>query len=178
VNLRRTTVAAAAGLVGVLGFPGIDPVGAQAPPNACELLTQKDARTVLGKAVRRETNLTGTEASQCSYTAEKDATRVVGLGVGAFASADEAANAYARARADAQFEGLKIENVRRLGDLAYYLPKTNNFERTVRSKKLVFGELTALDGQTVYTAYVTPPLKAKARDAIKRAVDRTRRRPG
>jgi hypothetical protein len=87
--------------------------------------------------VRRETNLTGTEASQCSYTVEKDATRVVGLGVGAFASADEAANAYARARADAQFDGLKIEN-----------------------------------------AYFTPPSKAKARDAIKRAIDRNRRRPG
>jgi hypothetical protein len=177
VNPRRTT-AAAAGLIGVLGFPGIDAVGAQAPPNACELLTQKDARTILRKAVRRETNLTGTEASQCSYTAEKDATRVVGLGVGAFASADEAANAYARTRADAQFDGLKIENVRRLGDRAYYLPKTNNFERTARSKKPVIGELTTLDGQAVYTAYVTPPSKTRARDAIKRAIDRNRRRPG
>ena len=65
----------------------------------------------------------------------------------------------------------------KLGNRAYYLPKTNNFERKIRDKQLVFGELTVLDGQDVYTAYVTPPSKTKAREAVKNAIDRNRRRP-
>jgi hypothetical protein len=169
---RRTAAGAAvvvlACIVGSLGGTA----SAQTVPNACELFTQKDAKKILGKTVRRETNLAGIEATSCSYAVARDAKRVVGLGVGAFISADEAANAYARARATAQFDDLKIENVRNLGDAAYYLPKTNNFARTVREKKLVFGELTAVDGQDVYTAYLTPPSKGRARDVIEQAIER------
>jgi hypothetical protein len=175
---RRFGTVAVAGFAGVASMiGGVETAGAQTQPSACELLTKRDAKKILGKAVRRETNLSGTEATSCSYVVAGDAKRVVGLGVGTFASVDEAANAYARARADAQFDGLKIENVRELGDRAYYVPKTNNFERTVREKKLAFGELTVLDGQDLYTAFVTPPSKNKARDAIKAAIDRNRRRP-
>jgi len=169
----RLGTAVVAGLAGVASMAvGVDAAGAQMQPNACELLTQNDAKKILGKAVRRETNLAGTQATSCSYVVARDAKRVVGIGVGAFTSADEATNAYARARANAQFDRLKIENVRKLGDRAYYLTKTNNFERTVRNKKLAFGELTVLDGQDVYTAFVTPPSKAKASDAVKAAIDR------
>jgi ribosomal protein S5 len=170
---RRFGTAAVAGLAGVASMVGgVDAAGAQTQPNACELLTQNDAKKILGKAVRRETNLAGTQATSCSYVVAGDAKRVVGLGVGAFVSADEAANAYTRARANAQFDGLKIQNVRKLGDRAYYLPKTNNFERTVRDKKVAFGELTVIDGQDVYTAFVTPPSKTKATETIKKAIDR------
>jgi ribosomal protein S5 len=170
---RRFGTAAVAGLAGVASMVGgVDAAGAQTQPNACELLTQNDAKKILGKAVRRETNLAGTQATSCSYVVAGDAKRVVGLGVGAFASADEAANAYTRARANAQFDGLKIQNVRKFGDRAYYLPKTNNFERTVRDKKVAFGELTVIDGQDVYTAFVTPPSKTKATETIKKAIDR------
>ena len=80
-------------------------------------------------------------------------------------------------RAAAQFDGLKIESGLKLGTLAYCLPKTNNFERTVTDKKFRIGELTALDGARVYTVFVAPPSKAKARDAVKKAIDRSRRRP-
>lgn len=164
----RFARAAVAGLAGVASMvAGVEVAGAQTQPNACELLTQNDAKKILGKAVRRETNLAGTQATSCSYVVAGDAKRVVGVGVGTFASADEAANAYTRARANAQFDGLKIENMRKLGDRAYYLPKTNNFERTVRDKKLRIGEVTALDGPRVYTVFVAPPSKTKARDAIK-----------
>jgi hypothetical protein len=72
---------------------------------------------------------------------------------------------------------LKIENVPKLGNRAHYLAKTNNFERKIRDKELVFGELTVLDGHDVHTGYVTPPSKTKARDAVKNAIDRNRRRP-
>jgi hypothetical protein len=171
VCASRLRAAVVVGLAGASMVGGLGIAAAQTQPNACELLTQQDAKKVLGKAVRRETNLAGTEASQCSYTGERDAKRVVGLGVGEFGSADEAANAYTRARANAQFDGLKIENVRKLGDRAYYLPKTNNFERTIREKPLAIGELTMLDGQRVYTVYLAPPSKTKARDAIKLAID-------
>jgi ribosomal protein S5 len=175
---RRLGTAAVAGLAGVASIVGgVDAAAAQTQPNACDLLTQNDAKKILGKTVRRETNLGGTQATSCSYVVAGDAKRVVGLGVGAFATADEAANAYTRARANAQFDGLKIENVRKLGDRAYYLPKTNNFERTVSSKRLAFGEVTVLDGQVVYTAFVTPPSKSKASDAIKSAIGRSHRRP-
>lgn len=166
-RLRKSAVVAIVGLAGVLSFGGGNvAVGAQAEPNACELLTRKDAKKVLGKAVRRETDLSGTEASSCSYVVAKDAKRVIGLGVGELASRDEASKAYTRARANAQFDGLKVENVRRLGNRAHWLPKTNNFGRTVREEKIDFGELTVLDGRRVYTVYLAPPSKSKARDAI------------
>jgi hypothetical protein len=175
---RRLGAAAVAGLAGVASMVGgVDAAGAQTQPNACGLLTQSDAKKILGKTVRRETNLAGAQATSCSYVAAGDAKRVVGLGVGAFPSADEAAKAYTRARANAQFDGLKIESVRKLGDRAHYVPKTNNFQRTVSNKKLAFGELTVLDGQVVYTAFVTPPSKSKASDAIKSAIGRSHRRP-
>ena len=67
--------------------------------------------------------------------------------------------------------------MRKLGDRAHYVPKTNNFERTVSNKKLAFGELTVLDGQVVYTVLVTPPSKSKASDAIGSAIGRSHRRP-
>jgi hypothetical protein len=167
-RVRNMTVAAAVvtfgGVIG-LGDTGAA-LGPHSQPNACELFTRREAAKILGKPARRETNITGTEASQCSYTAEKDVTRLVGLGVGEFASDDTASNVYARARADARFDGLKVESVRRLGNRAYYLPETNNFERTVRDEKVVFGELTVLEGSRVYTVYLGPPSKTKARDAI------------
>jgi hypothetical protein len=166
---RVQTIAAAVfvGLAGVVGFGGGHvAAGAQEQPDACKLFSRREAKTILGKPVRRETSLAGTQASTCGYVAEKDARRVVGLASGELASEDEASKAYARARADAQFDGLKIENVRRLGQRAYWLPITNNFERTVVGESLVFGELTVLEGRRVYTVYVAPPSKTKARDAI------------
>ena len=36
---------------------GVELADAQAQPNGCELLTEKDSKTILGKAVRRETDL-------------------------------------------------------------------------------------------------------------------------
>ena len=160
--------AAVAGLASVASMvAGVEVAGAQTPPNVCELLTQNDATKILGKAVRRETNLAGTQASSCSYVAAKDAARVVGLAVGEFPSEDDATKAYARARANAQFDRLKIESRLKLGTLAYWLPKTNNVERTVRDKKLRIGEVTALDGPRVYTVFIAPPSKTKARDAMK-----------
>lgn len=166
-RLRRTTVAAVVGLGGFVGVGGAsDALGPQAQPNACELFSRKDARRIIGKAVRRETNITGQKGSQCSYTAEKDAKRVVGLAVGEFASTDEASKAYTKARANAKFDGLEVENVRRLGKRAYWLPKTNNFERTILGEKLVLGELTVLTGRRIYTVNIAPPSKKKARDAI------------
>jgi hypothetical protein len=166
-RFRTMTVAAFVGLGGLLGFGGWNvAVAAQEQPNACELLTRKEARKILGKAVRRETNITGTDASSCDYVVEKDAKRVLGLGVGELASEDEASKAYTAARANAKFDGLKVEHVRRLGNLAHWLPETNNFERTVGDEKVVFGELTVLDGRRVYTVYLAPPSKSKARDAV------------
>ena len=167
-RLRAAVVVGLAGAASMVA--GLETAGAQTQPNACELLTQNEAKKILGKAVRRETNLAGTAATSCSYVVAGDAKRVIGLGVGTFASADEAANAYTRARANAQFDGLEIKNVRKLGDRAYYLPKTNNFERTLRGKKLVISEVTALDGQRVYTVYVAPPSKDKARAAVRDAI--------
>jgi hypothetical protein len=167
-RLRTMTAAALVGVSGVIAWSGgADAAGAQAQPDACVLFTRKDAKRVLGKAARRETSIQSAQGSECSYTAEKDAERVVGLAVGQFASDDEAAKAYTRARANAQFDGLKVENVRRLGQRAHWLPQTNNFERTVLGEKLVLGELTVLNGRRVYAMYVAPSSKSKARDAIK-----------
>ena len=166
-RLRRVTLAAAVGLGGVVGLGGAgDALGQPTQPNACELFTRKDAKKTLGKSVRRETNITGTDTSTCGYVAEKDAKRVVSVSVGEFASDDDAANAYTRAGVKAKFDGLKVENVRRLGNRAHWLPKTNNFERTVREQKIDLGELTVLQGRRVYTVYLAPPSKSKARDAI------------
>jgi hypothetical protein len=179
VGARRLTTAAVAGLAGVTSMVGgVDAAGAQTQPKACELLTQKDATKILGKPVRRETNLAGAHATSCSYVVAGDAKRVVGLGVGEFPSGDDAVRAFAKARANAQFDGLKVQSGLKLGTLAYWLPKTNNFERTVRGKKLDIGELTALDGPRVLTVYLAPPSKSKARDAIKSAIGRSHRRPG
>jgi hypothetical protein len=166
-RVRKLTVAAIFGLSGVIAWGGgADAAGPQAQPDACALFTRKEAKRVLGKAARRETNIRGAQGSECSYTAEKDAKRVVGLAVGQFASADEASKAYTSARANAQFDGLKVENVRRLGRRAHWLPLTNNFERTVLNEKLAIGELTVLAGRRVYAVYISPPSKSKAREAI------------
>ena len=166
--MRRLGTVAVAALSGAVSMVcGIDASGAQTQPNACELLTQNDAKKILGKAVRRETNLAGTQATSCSYVAAKDATRVVGLGVGEFPTNDEAAKAFSRARATAQFDGLKIESGLKLGTPAYWLPTTKNFERTVRDKKLEVGELTALGESRVYTVFIAPSSKTKAREAFK-----------
>jgi hypothetical protein len=175
VRTRRLRTAAVAGLAGVASMVGgVDGAGAETQPNACELLTQNDARKILGKAVRRETHLAGTQATSCSYTAERDAKRVVGLGVAAFPSGDDAVRAFAEARGKAKFDGLEIQAGLKLDVLAYWLPKTNNFARTIRGKKLEVGEMTAVEGQDVYTVFVTPPSKSRARDAIKKAIDRNR----
>lgn len=160
-------MAAVVGLSGVIAWGGgADAEGAQVQPNACKLLSQKSARRILGKPVRRETNLAGTQASSCSYVAEKDAKRIVGLAVAEFPSDEEASRAYTKARANAQFDGLKVANARRLGQRAHWLPQTNNFDRTVLGEKIVLGELTVLNGGRVYTVYVAPPSMSKARDAI------------
>jgi hypothetical protein len=166
-RFRKLRVAVLLGVGGVVCLGGVHvPVAAQEQPNACELLTPKEARKIIGKPVRRETNITGAQASQCSYTAARDAKRVLGLGVGELPSVDEATQRYGQARAKAQFDGLKIENVRRLGTGAYWLPRTNNFTRTIGEEPLAIGELTVLDGRRVYTVYLAPPSKTKARDTI------------
>jgi hypothetical protein len=141
-------------------------LAAQLQPDACKVLTQKEAKRVLGKTPRREAKIRGIEGSECIYAAEKDAKRIVRLALGEFPSRDEAANAYARARAKAQFDGLKIENVRGVGQRAYWLPQTKNFERTVVGEQVAFGELTTLEGRRVYSMSVAPPSKSKARQAM------------
>jgi hypothetical protein len=165
-RLRSTAVAAVVGLGGVVGIGGAEAFGQPAQPNACELFFRKDAKRIIGKSVRRDTDITGTQASTCGYEAEKDPKRVVSFAVGEFASDSDASKAYTRARANAKFDGKKVENVRRLGNRAHWIPKTNNFERTVLDQKITFGELTVLQGRRVYTVFVAPPSKSKARDAI------------
>ena len=144
---------------------------AQTQPDACDLLTEREAKKVLGKAVRRETRFAGKQATSCSYTAERDAKRVIGLAVGEFPLGDEAWSAYFRGRTEDELDGLTIENVRAIGYRAHWLLKTNNFERTVRGKKLTIGELTVLDDRFVYTVFVAPPSKSKARDAMKLTIN-------
>jgi hypothetical protein len=163
---RAATVAAIA-LSGIVAFPSPPAaVATQLQPDACKELTQSEAKRVLGKTPRREAKLRSVQGSECIYAAEKDAKRIVRLALGEFSSKDEAANAYATARAKAQFDELKIEDVRGVGQRAYSLPQTNNFERTVVGEQVVFGELTALDGRRVYSVFVAPASKSKARQAM------------
>jgi hypothetical protein len=48
----------------------------------------------------------------------------------------------------------------------------------VKDKKITIGELTAVDGTRVYTVFLALPSKAKARDTVKKAIDRNHRHPG
>lgn len=141
-------------------------VSAQLRPDACKLLTQKEAKRVLGKPVRLQAKIRGIQGSECIYAVDKDRARVARLALGEFASDKEASSAYERARAKAESDGLTVETVRRLGNAAYWLPVTNNFERTVAGNKLTFGELTVLVGRRVYSVSIAPPSKNKAREAI------------
>jgi hypothetical protein len=167
----RAAIAAAMGLSGIVAFlPPPGAVATQLQPDACKVLTQKEAKRILGKTPRREAKIRGIEGSECIYAAEKDAKRVVRLALGEFPSADEASDAYTRAGLKAQFDGLKVEKVRGVGQRAYWLPQTNNYERTVVGEQVAFGELTALEGRRVYSLVVTPPSKSKARDAMQRVI--------
>lgn len=170
--MARVAVAGLAGLASTIGW--VDAAGAQTLPDACDLLTERDARKLLRKPVRRDVDVTGTAATQCGYTVRGDAKRVVGLAVGEFPAGDEAWNAYFRGRYEDRFEGLEIEDVRGIGYRAHWLPSTNNVERTVRGKKLTIGEMTVLDDRFVYTVYVAPPSKHRARDVIEKVIDRRR----
>jgi hypothetical protein len=164
---RWGTIVAALSLSGVVAFvtpPAVS--AAQLQPDACKLLTQREAKRIIGKAARREAKLRSVQGSECIYAAEKDPKCSVRLALGEFPSDDEASTGYTRARAKAQFDELKIENVRRLGQRAYWLSQTNNFERTVLGEQVEFGELTVLDGRRVYSLFVAPPSKKKARDAF------------
>ena len=164
---RGITVLAAIAVSSVVAYASTpDALAAQLQPDACKLLTRKEATRVLGKAARRQAKIRSVQGSECIYAAEKDTKRVVRLVFGQFGSDDEASKAYTMARANAQFDGLKVENVRRVGQRAHWLPQTNNFERTVLGEKLVFGELAVLNGRRVYAVDVAPPSKDKARDAI------------
>jgi hypothetical protein len=163
---RLGTIVAAIILSGTIAFATTPATAAQLQPDACKLFTNKDARRILGEAARREAKLRSVQGSECIYAGEKDPKRIVRLALGEFASGDEASKAYTTARANAQFDGLKVETVRRVGRRAHWLPQTNNFERKVVGEPVVFGELTVLEGRRVYSAFVAPPSKRKARDAI------------
>jgi hypothetical protein len=170
-RLGTATVVAAISVSGIVAFstpPAA--VAAQLQPDACKVLTPKEAKRVLGKAPRREAKIRSVQGSECIYAAEKDAKRIVRLALGEFRSKDEASNAYRRARAKAQFDGLKVENVRGVGQRAHWLPQTNNFERTVLGEQVEFGELTVLEGRRVYSVFLAPPSKSKARNAMKRVI--------
>ena len=121
---------------------------------------------MLGQAARREAKIRSVQGSECIYAGEKDPKRIVRVALGEFGSGDEASKAYTTARANAQYHGLTVENVRRVGRRAHWLPQTNNFERTVAGEPVVFGELTVLEGRRVYSAFVAPPSQKKARDTI------------
>jgi hypothetical protein len=137
---------------------------------ACELFSEDDAEEVLGAPVEKETDLGGTEATSCSYVAADDPTRVLGLGVGDFETTDAAENALLKARADAQFDGLEVQQIDDIGGEAYYLPASNNFERTINNEQLTFGELGARDGKRVATAFVTPADEDAARAVVELAL--------
>ena len=167
----RVAIVAAIGVTATVAFmtpPAA--VATQLQPDACKVLTPKEAKRVLGKTPRREAKIRSIQGSECIYAAEKDAKRIFRLALGEFPSKDEASNAYTRARANAQFDGLKVENVRGVGQRAHWLPQTNNFERTVVGEQVEFGELTALEGRRVYSVFIAPPSKSKARDAMKRVI--------
>jgi hypothetical protein len=152
------------------GANGGDDSTSAAVNEACKLLSEGDAEDVLGAPVEKETDLGGTEATSCSYVAADDPTRVLGLGVGDFETADEAEKAILRARADAQFDGLELQQIDDVGDEAYYLPASNNFERTINDETLTFGELGARDGKRVVTAFVTPADEDAARAIVELAI--------
>ncbi|MGI8796696.1 MAG: hypothetical protein ACR2IR_09000 [Acidimicrobiia bacterium] len=137
---------------------------------ACELFSDDDAEEVLGAPVEKETDLGGTEATSCSYVAADDPTRVLGLGVGDLETTDAAEKALLEARADAQFDGLEVQQIDDIGDEAYYLPASNNFERTISNEQLTFGELGARDGKRVATAFVTPANEDAARAIVELAL--------
>jgi hypothetical protein len=164
---RPVAIVAALGLSGVALAASPAVAATQLQPDACKVLTERKAKQVLGKAPLREAKIRGVQGSECIYAVKADAKRVVRLALGDFPSRDEAATAYARARAKAQSDGLKVENVRGVGQRAHWLSPTNNFERTVIGEQLVFGELTVLDGRRVYSVFVAPPSKSKAREAMK-----------
>ncbi len=130
---------------------------------ACRLFSESDAEDVLGAPVEKETDLGGTEATSCSYVAADDPTRSLGVGVGDFETTDAAEKAILKARADAQFDGLEVQQVDDIGDEAYYLPVSNNFERTINNEELSFSELGARDGKRVITSFVTPGNEDAAR---------------
>lgn len=136
---------------------------------ACKLFSEQDAEAVLGAPVEKETDVGGTEATSCSYVAD-DPTRVLGLGIGDFDTADDAEKAILRARADAQFDGLEVRQIDDVGNEAYYLPASNNFERTINDEQLTFGELEARDGTRVVTAFVTPENEDAARAIVELAL--------
>lgn len=137
---------------------------------ACELFSEDDAEEVLGAPVEKETDLGGTEATSCSYVAAHDPTRVLGLGVGDLETTDAAEKALLEARANAQFDGLEVQQIDDIGDEAYYLPASNNFERTINNEQLTFGELGARDGKRVATAFVTPADEDAARAIVELAL--------
>jgi hypothetical protein len=166
----RVAIVTAISLSGIAFLTPPAAVAAQLQPDACKVLTPKEAKRVLGKTPRREAKIRSVQGSECIYAAEKDAKRIVRLALGEFPSKDEASNAYTRARANAQFDGLEVENVRRDGQRAHWLPQTNNFERTVLGEPVEFGELTVLEGRRVYSVSIAPPSKSKARDAMKRVI--------
>jgi hypothetical protein len=169
--LRPVSIVAAIGLSGIAFSASPAVAGAQLQPDACKVLTEKDTKQILGKTPRREAKIRGIQGSECIYAAKADAKRVVRLALGDFPSRDEAANAYARARTKAQFDGLKVENVRGVGRRAHWLSPTNNLERTVVGEPLVFGEMTVLDGRRVYSVFVGPSSKSKARDVTKLVIN-------
>jgi len=166
----RVAIVAAISLSGIAFLTPPAAVAAQLQPDACKVLTPKEAKRVLAKTPRREAKIRGVQGSECIYAAEKEAKRIVRLALGEFPSKDKASTAYTRARAKAQFDGLKVENVRGVGQRAHWLPQTNNFERTVLGEQVAFGELTMLEGRRVYSMFVTPLSKMKARDAMKRVI--------
>ena len=124
---RHSAILAAIVLGGATAFLTTPATAAQLQPDACKLFTNKDARRILGEAARRDAKIRSVQGSECIYAGEKDPKRIVRLALGEFASGDEASKAYTAARANAQFDGLKVETVRRVGRRAHWLPQTNNF---------------------------------------------------
>jgi hypothetical protein len=100
--VRRLGTAAVGAAISVGGIAVLTPpaaVAAQLQPDACKVLTPKEAKGVLGRTPRREAKIRSVQGSECIYAAEKDAKRIVRLALGEFPSKDKASNAYTRARA-------------------------------------------------------------------------------